>query len=168
MADATEAPEETKKEEEVHYPNMSLAQEVFRYGQSPTPELEASIRATVAKGEMGPYYEHLCGTFGWAVDEALLAGMKEKNEAELKALQDQKEDAEKNQGDMEILDALRVAPRPPRNAPPLDALTEPLASSTGSTRSSSTRASAPRTRPSRRATRSGIGRRSARASGSTR
>ncbi|KAH8048625.1 hypothetical protein JL722_12443 [Aureococcus anophagefferens] len=55
---------------------------------------------------MGPYYEHVCAKFGWPVDAALLEGMKAKNAAELAALVAKKEDAEKNQGDMEVLDAL--------------------------------------------------------------
>ena len=105
-ADAAAAGDDTPKAEETHEPNMTLAQQVFRQGREPTPELEKEIRATIEKGEMGPYYEHVCAKFGWPVDAALLEGMKAKNAAELAALVAKKEDAEKNQGDMEVLDAL--------------------------------------------------------------
>ena len=105
-ADADAAGDDTPKAEETHEPNMTLAQQVFRQGREPTPELEKEIRATIEKGEMGPYYEHVCAKFGWPVDAALLEGMKAKNAAELAALVAKKEDAEKNQGDMEVLDAL--------------------------------------------------------------
>ncbi|KAH8044008.1 hypothetical protein JL722_14902 [Aureococcus anophagefferens] len=78
-ADADAAGDDTPKAEETHEPNMTLAQQVFRQGREPTPELEKEIRATIEKGEMGPYYEHVCAKFGWPVDAALLEGMKAKN-----------------------------------------------------------------------------------------
>jgi len=108
---ASEAPGAKEKAEEVHYPLMTLAQQVFRQGTEPTPELEKEIRATIEANDMAPYYEHCCAKFGWPVDEALLSAMRAKNEAELKALGEKKDDAEKNQGDMEVLDALFDAAR---------------------------------------------------------
>ncbi|KAH8067127.1 hypothetical protein JL721_7824 [Aureococcus anophagefferens] len=66
-ADADAAGDDTPKAEETHEPNMTLAQQVFRQGREPTPELEKEIRATIEKGEMGPYYEHVCAKFGWPI-----------------------------------------------------------------------------------------------------
>ncbi|KAH8046212.1 hypothetical protein JL722_13817 [Aureococcus anophagefferens] len=104
-ADADAAGDDTPKAEETHEPNMTLAQQVFRQGREPTPELEKEIRATIEKGEMGPYYEHVCAKFGWPVGAAV-GGHEGEERAELAALVAKKEDAEKNQGDMEVLDAL--------------------------------------------------------------
>ena len=39
---------------QVHYPLMTLAQQVFRQGTEPTPELEKEIRATIEANDMAP------------------------------------------------------------------------------------------------------------------
>lgn len=55
---------------------------------------------------MSPFYEDLCKDLGWKLDEELLARMKEENEKKLKELDDSFEDAEKNQGEIEVRDTL--------------------------------------------------------------
>ncbi len=51
---------------------------------------------------MAPFYEEVCKDLGWTMDEALLAGMKERNAAILAELDAAIEDAEKNLGEMEV------------------------------------------------------------------
>jgi len=55
---------------------------------------------------MGPWYAHLCTTFGWQQDEALYKSMVAKNEGDLKKLDEQKKDAEENRGDTEVREAM--------------------------------------------------------------
>lgn len=55
---------------------------------------------------MAPYYETLCKELKWPVDSDLLSKMKKANEDELKRLDVVLEDAEKNQGESEIRDAM--------------------------------------------------------------
>lgn len=55
---------------------------------------------------MAPYYESLCKSLDWPVDTDLLNKMKKANEDELKRLEDELEDAEKNLGESEIRDAM--------------------------------------------------------------
>lgn len=55
---------------------------------------------------MAPYYESLCKSLDWQVDTDLLSKMKKANEDELKRLDDELEDAEKNLGESEIRDAM--------------------------------------------------------------
>lgn len=55
---------------------------------------------------MAPYYESLCKSLEWQVDADLLNKMKKANEEELKRLDDELEDAEKNLGESEIRDAM--------------------------------------------------------------
>mmetsp|Transcript_17486 Transcript_17486/g.52095 ORF Transcript_17486/g.52095 Transcript_17486/m.52095 type:complete len:394 (-) Transcript_17486:39-1220(-) len=102
----SDAPGAAEKEGETFEPDMALAQTVFRQGREPTDAAKAEIMAAIEKGQMAPYYEHVCGALGWPVDEALLRTMKDANAEELETLREKKEDAEKNQGDMEVLDAL--------------------------------------------------------------
>ncbi len=55
---------------------------------------------------MAPYFEALCKELKWQVDTDLLSKMKKANEDELKRLDEVLEDAEKNQGESEIRDAM--------------------------------------------------------------
>lgn len=55
---------------------------------------------------MAPYYEEVCKELGWKVDAAVLKTMKEKNETDLKKLNETLEDAEQNLGETEVRDAL--------------------------------------------------------------
>uniref|UniRef100_A0A2K6FEY9 26S proteasome non-ATPase regulatory subunit 6 n=1 Tax=Propithecus coquereli TaxID=379532 RepID=A0A2K6FEY9_PROCO len=56
--------------------------------------------------DMAPYYEALCKSLDWQIDMDLLNKMKKANEEELKRLDEELEDAEKNLGESEIRDAM--------------------------------------------------------------
>eukprot|EP00074_Homo_sapiens_P113048 XP_024309609.1 26S proteasome non-ATPase regulatory subunit 6 isoform X3 [Homo sapiens] len=56
--------------------------------------------------DMAPYYEALCKSLDWQIDVDLLNKMKKANEDELKRLDEELEDAEKNLGESEIRDAM--------------------------------------------------------------
>lgn len=49
--------------------------------------------------DMAPYYEALCKSLDWQMDMDLLSKMKKANEEELKRLDEELEDAEKNLGE---------------------------------------------------------------------
>ena len=55
---------------------------------------------------MAPFYEELCRDLGWRLDEGLLKKMKDANEKKLKELDATLDDAEKNQGEIEVRDTL--------------------------------------------------------------
>jgi 26S proteasome regulatory subunit N7 len=55
---------------------------------------------------MAPLYELITEEFKLPVDQKLLAKWKQANEAELKKLDEKREDAEKNFGETEVYDAL--------------------------------------------------------------
>ena len=102
----SDAPGAAEKSKETFEPPMSLAQSVFRHGRNPTPASEKEILDLVTQRQMAPYYARVCAAFGIAKDESLYESMKDANAAEIAALAAKKEDAEANQGDMEVLDAL--------------------------------------------------------------
>ena len=56
--------------------------------------------------DMAPFYEVVCKDLSWKADQTLLKKMKEANETELKRLNSQIEDAQQNQGETEVRDAL--------------------------------------------------------------
>ncbi|XP_030827854.1 26S proteasome non-ATPase regulatory subunit 6 [Strongylocentrotus purpuratus] len=64
------------------------------------------LLAAIKKESMAPYYEEVCKELGWKVDAAVLKTMKEKNETDLKKLNETLEDAEQNLGETEVRDAL--------------------------------------------------------------
>ena len=107
----SDAPGAAEKSKETFEPPMSLAQSVFRHGRNPTPASEKEILDLVTQRQMAPYYARVCAAFGISKDESLYAKMKDANAAEIAALAAKKEDAEANQGDMEVLDALFDAAR---------------------------------------------------------
>ena len=51
---------------------------------------------------MAPFYEELCHSLSWKIDQTLLKKMRAANEAELKKLDEAIADAEKNLGESEI------------------------------------------------------------------
>lgn len=105
-----DAEEEEEQKEETTYPNMELAQRVFTLDCPEPPENAAEIQQTVLddvrQDSMAPYYETLCSRFGWPVDDAFLGAMKTANEEALTKLTEGLDDAEKNHGETEVLDAL--------------------------------------------------------------
>ena len=55
---------------------------------------------------MTPFYKSVCEKHGWQVDQAMLVAMETANAAELSKLTEKLEDAEKNEGETEIREAL--------------------------------------------------------------
>ena len=73
-----------------------------RAGGGLTPKSHPSCSLS----DMAPYYEALCKSLDWQMDVDLLSKMKKANEDELKRLDEELEDAEKNLGESEIRDAM--------------------------------------------------------------
>lgn len=63
---------------------------------------KANLLAHVEKDSMLPYYKHLCKTFGWPENGALVQKMEDQNKEELKKIEEKIEDAKKNLGDTEV------------------------------------------------------------------
>lgn len=55
---------------------------------------------------MAPFYEEICADLQWNVDNNLLANMKAENDKKIKEFDDSLEDAEKNQGEVEVRDIM--------------------------------------------------------------
>merc|ERR1712042_102245 len=55
---------------------------------------------------MAKFYEDTCNELGWPIDQVKLQKMKDANKAKLTELEEKIEDAEKNQGETEIRDAM--------------------------------------------------------------
>ena len=94
-------------------PRFELAQEAFRYGlclrdkdEKEGQILEKKLKEEIGSKQMAPFYEWCCGKFGWAVDEKWLSEMRAANETERLELEAKLEEATKNAGDTEVLDAL--------------------------------------------------------------
>ncbi|OQR90561.1 26S proteasome non-ATPase regulatory subunit 6 [Thraustotheca clavata] len=66
---------------------------------------KSQLLQQIQEYNMAPYYQQLCNEFQWTLDTELLAKMKKANEQELEALDAQLEDATKNLGDIEVLEA---------------------------------------------------------------
>uniref|UniRef100_A0A673KFZ1 26S proteasome non-ATPase regulatory subunit 6 n=1 Tax=Sinocyclocheilus rhinocerous TaxID=307959 RepID=A0A673KFZ1_9TELE len=90
-------------------PNLRIAQLKFSLALNDHRQ-DAKVRSelmdAIKLNNMAPYYEALCKELKWQVDTDLLSKMKKANEDELKRLDDVLEDAEKNQGESEIRDAM--------------------------------------------------------------
>nr|SVE78408.1 EOG090X0ARF [Daphnia lumholtzi] len=86
-------------------PNLELAQYKF-YLTLDQHKNDASVKQklmdAIRADDMAPFYEEVCKELNWTVDAPLLSGMKERNEAKLKALDVAIEDAEQNLGEMEV------------------------------------------------------------------
>jgi 26S proteasome regulatory subunit N7 len=106
MAELMNDDEVAEKPEERTFPDMQLAQKAFLLESSNDEALKAEVLSAVETDSMAPYYEILCAKYGWMVDDALLAKMNEANEIEKTSLTEKLKDAEENQGEMEVLDAL--------------------------------------------------------------
>lgn len=78
-------------------PDMELAQRCWVAVSKGDPAAAAGIMETIRERNMAPWYAHLCqhhpGLF--PMDEALLAKMKEANEAEAKRIQEVKKRSER-------------------------------------------------------------------------
>lgn len=90
-------------------PNMDLAQLVYRFESTGAADeaLKQQILSSVREDTMLNYYEHLLSRFpSWTRDEELIASLRTSNEAEVARLDAALVEAEKNAGDMEIMDGL--------------------------------------------------------------
>uniref|UniRef100_A0A8C1H4D3 26S proteasome non-ATPase regulatory subunit 6 n=2 Tax=Cyprinus carpio TaxID=7962 RepID=A0A8C1H4D3_CYPCA len=90
-------------------PNLRIAQLKFLLTLSDhrqDAKVKSELMDAIKLNNMAPYYEALCKELKWQVDTDLLSKMKKANEDELKRLDDVLEDAEKNQGESEIRDAM--------------------------------------------------------------
>ncbi|XP_071960424.1 26S proteasome non-ATPase regulatory subunit 6-like [Antedon mediterranea] len=90
-------------------PDLNLAQLKFRLsidGKNSTKEIKNELLEGISNHNMAPFYEIVCKDLSWKVDQKLLNKMKEENETELKRLDSQIEDAQQNQGETEVRDAL--------------------------------------------------------------
>ena len=67
--------------------------------------IQQQILNTIKERDMAPMYVTLTKMFGWKLDEKLHAELKAKNEKKLKELDEKYKDAEKNQGEYEVLTA---------------------------------------------------------------
>lgn len=93
---------------------MDLAQLIFRYEQAhgaadmseTSARLQGDIVKDISDNSMSAVYASLCTKFGWAVDQTLASEMSERNITELDAINVKLDDAEKNAGDVEVLDFL--------------------------------------------------------------
>ncbi|ESN93411.1 hypothetical protein HELRODRAFT_103503 [Helobdella robusta] len=90
-------------------PNLELAQWKFLLqtdNYKNNSKIKNDLLQAVKDGNMAPFYEELCADLQWKLDTNLLEHMKSENEKKLKELDDSLEDAEKNQGEMEIRDIM--------------------------------------------------------------
>ena len=94
-------------------PNLDLASLKFTYSQVDTTNttevhsLKAEMITLIEKDFMAPFYKHLCEDLKWwPLDQSLFSKLDKKNQETLKEWDDKREDAEKNLGDTEVMDAL--------------------------------------------------------------
>lgn len=98
-------------------PNLDLAALKFQYGQllalgnnanaTATHTLKAEILVAIEKEAMTPFYKYLGEELKWwPIDPSLVAKMSKVNEETVASWDFKRDDAEKNLGDTEILDAL--------------------------------------------------------------
>lgn len=92
---------------------MDLANDIYVYelfrSEQKAEQAEQTQRAILEKiteSDMAPLYAQLCEKFSWPVDNELLEKMRAKNKDELTKLDAAIEDATKNAGDTEVVDAL--------------------------------------------------------------
>ncbi len=104
-------PVENAEEEALpRIPDLRVAQKKFllQKVEPRNAELKKSLLSDVEAKDMAPFYAELCHDLGWKADAAMEKRLKEKNEAKLKELQEKLEDAEKNEGESEIREALQA------------------------------------------------------------
>jgi 26S proteasome regulatory subunit N7 len=65
-------------------------------------ETKTLLLADITEHNMAPYYEYVCSTLSWEVDQTLLTTMQDANTAELKRLDEKQADAKENLGDTEV------------------------------------------------------------------
>lgn len=90
---------------------IELARKVFAYQQAAEQvecgeELKKSILEDIQKGSLGPSYERICGILGWEVDDMTMQRIREENEKVLKEMDAKIQNAEENEGETEVRDAM--------------------------------------------------------------
>ena len=91
-------------------PDLRVAQKKFllQKVEPGNAALKKSLLADVEEQEMAPFYASFCKELGWKVDTTLEKKLIQKREAKMKELQEKLEDAEKNEGESEIREALQA------------------------------------------------------------
>ncbi len=102
--------ENAEEEALARIPDLRVAQKKFLLHkvEPKNGEVKRSLLSDVEEQEMAPFYASLCKELGWRTDAALDKRLREKNEAKMKELQEKLEDAEKNEGESEIREALQA------------------------------------------------------------
>ncbi|XP_074645041.1 26S proteasome non-ATPase regulatory subunit 6-like [Tubulanus polymorphus] len=67
-------------------------------------QIKNDLLEAMKTDNMAPFYTEVCKDLSWKLDEKLLASMQKANEEELKKIDEQQEDAEKNMGETEVRD----------------------------------------------------------------
>lgn len=84
---------------------FAYQQAVEQVGES-GEELRKSILEDIQKGSLGPSYVRICGILGWEVDDMTLQRIREENERVLKEMDGKIQNAEENEGETEVRDAM--------------------------------------------------------------
>lgn len=102
-----DTPLNVPEEQEVKQSHLMILAELrFAYQVEQSEQTRQAMLAIIKEQKMAPYYSHCCTTFGWSQDAALLEELKQKNQDDVKAMDDKVADAEKNAGETEVRDAL--------------------------------------------------------------
>ncbi|KAG2121941.1 26S proteasome subunit RPN7-domain-containing protein [Suillus clintonianus] len=99
-------------EEIIPIPNLSLPQHLFTLITPTLQQLHDNARKQLLEGiqadKMAPYYKLVTSSGALTPDSALLESMEKDNEEELKKLDERLAEAEKQEGESEISDALKA------------------------------------------------------------
>ncbi|KAG1725714.1 26S proteasome subunit RPN7-domain-containing protein [Suillus paluster] len=99
-------------EEIIPIPNLSLPQHLFTVSTPTFKQLHDNARKELLEGikadKMAPYYRLVTSTGALTSDATLLESMEKDNEEELKKLDERLAEAEKQEGESEISDALKA------------------------------------------------------------
>lgn len=93
------------------YPNLTLPQQFFLLSTPSLSSLHADARAKLLEGikadQMAPYYRVVTAASALPVDAALLQELEAVNKAELDKLDERLAEAEKMEGDTDVVDLLK-------------------------------------------------------------
>jgi len=90
-------------------PDLELAQLKYQLTQDAYKNdgsIKQKLMDAVEKDNMARFYEDTCNEMSWPIDRVKLQKMKDENKKKLSELEEKIEDAEKNQGETEIRDAM--------------------------------------------------------------
>jgi len=93
-------------------PNIELAQHYFVLSSPHLSHLHEDAKKALLDGiqadQMGPYYKIVTSTNALPLEQAVLDSLEKSNEEELKKLDEKLEEAQKQEGESDIADALRA------------------------------------------------------------